>query len=148
VSGANVEWTEINAAWGQTLLLLYTIARKLEFTFETYRLIPMGSFSRIEKISGDKGTYELYGSGDIHLTRILHNRRFDFAMVAFLDCLRQLMHHVKGLDPTIEFPHAVVKDKIGEASIKLQFNQEEVWTRAMRHVLLALKLLLKWATSG
>jgi len=42
----------------------------------------------------------------------------------------------------------VVKDKIGEASIKLQFNQEEVWTRAMRHVLLALKLLLKWATSG
>jgi Apg6 BARA domain len=81
VSGVNVEWAEINAAWGQTLLLLYTIARKLEFTFETcvqqfvvwfaraigaessptgrYRLIPMGSFSRIEKISGDKGTYEL-----------------------------------------------------------------------------------------
>lgn len=148
VSGVNVEWAEINAAWGQTLLLLYTIARKLEFTFETYRLIPMGSFSRIEKISGDKGTYELYGSGDIHLTRILHNRRFDFAMVAFLDCLRQLMEHVKGLDSAVEFPHAVVKDKIGEASIKLQFNQEEVWTRAMRHVLLALKLLLKWATSG
>ena len=29
-----VEWAEINAAWGQTLLLLYTIARKLDFTFE------------------------------------------------------------------------------------------------------------------
>ena len=29
-----VEWAEINAAWGQTLLLLYTIARKLEFSFE------------------------------------------------------------------------------------------------------------------
>ena len=31
-----VEWAEINAAWGQTLLLLYTIARKLDFTFEKY----------------------------------------------------------------------------------------------------------------
>ena len=29
-----VEWAEINAAWGQTLLLLYTIARKLDYTFE------------------------------------------------------------------------------------------------------------------
>lgn len=47
-----------------------------------------------------------YGSGDIHLTRILHNRRFDFAMVAFLDCLRQLMEYVKALDPAIEFPHS------------------------------------------
>ena len=31
-----VEWAEINAAWGQALLLLYTIARKLDFTFEKY----------------------------------------------------------------------------------------------------------------
>jgi beclin 1 len=29
-----VEWAEINAAWGQTLLLLYTIARKMDFSFE------------------------------------------------------------------------------------------------------------------
>lgn len=42
----------------------------------------------------------------------------------------------------------IVKDKIGEVSVKLQFNQEEAWTRALRHVLLALKLLLKWTTNG
>jgi hypothetical protein len=34
--GINVEWAEINAAWGQALLLLYTIARKVDFTFESY----------------------------------------------------------------------------------------------------------------
>lgn len=34
--GMNVEWTEINAAWGQALLLLYTIARKVDFIFESY----------------------------------------------------------------------------------------------------------------
>lgn len=31
-----MEWPEVNAAWGQTLLLLYTIARKLDFTFDKY----------------------------------------------------------------------------------------------------------------
>ena len=42
----------------------------------------------------------------------------------------------------------IIKDKIGEASVKVQFSQEEAWTRALRHVLLALKILLKWATNG
>lgn len=148
VPGVPVEWPEINAAWGQTLLLLYTIARKLDYTFENYRLIPMGSFSRIERTIGDKATYELYGSGDLHLGRLLHNRRFDFAMVAFLECLKQLIDSVKSQDPTVEFPHQIVKDKIGEASVKLQFSQEEAWTRALRHVLLALKIVLKWTTNG
>ncbi|KAI0759819.1 APG6-domain-containing protein [Trametes elegans] len=148
VPGVPVEWAEINAAWGQTLLLLYTIARKLDFTFENYRLVPMGSFSRIEKTTGDKAVYELYGSGDLHFGRLLHNRRFDFAMVAFLDCLKQLMDYVKSQDPQVDFPHQVVKDKIGEASVKQQFSQEEAWTRALRHVLLALKILLKWTTNG
>ncbi|KAH8107998.1 APG6-domain-containing protein [Cristinia sonorae] len=148
VPGVPVEWAEINAAWGQTLLLLYTIARKLDYTFENYRLIPMGSFSRIERTTGDKATYELYGSGDLHIGRLLHNRRFDFAMVAFLECLKQLIDYVKSQDPHVDFPHQIVKDKIGEASVKVQFSQEEAWTRALRHVLLALKILLKWATNG
>lgn len=148
VPGVPVEWSEINAAWGQTLLLLYTIARKLDLTFENYRLVPMGSFSRIERTLGDKATYELYGSGDLHFGRLLHNRRFDFAMVAFLECLKQLMDYVKSQDSNIEFPHQIIKDKIGEAPIKLQFSQEESWTRALRHVLLALKIILKWTTNG
>ena len=75
----------------------------------SYRLVPMGSFSRIEKTTGDKATYELYGSGDLHFGRLLHNRRFDFAMVAFLDCLKQLMDYVKSQDPQVDFPHQSVK---------------------------------------
>ncbi|KAF9478809.1 beclin 1 protein [Pholiota conissans] len=148
VPGVPVEWAEINAAWGQTLLLLYTIARKLDYTFENYRLIPMGSFSRIEKTTGDKANYELYGSGDLHFGRLLHNRRFDIAMVAFLDCLKHLMDHIKLQDAGVDFPHQISKEKIGDVSVKLQFNQEEAWTRSLRHVLLALKICLKWATNG
>ena len=36
VSGVNVDWAEINAAWGWTLLLLYTIAKKVGYEFETW----------------------------------------------------------------------------------------------------------------
>jgi beclin 1 len=126
----------------------------------------MGSFSRIEQTSPSKTTHELYGSGDLHIGRLLHNRRFDFAMVAFLDCLKALIDYIKSQDPTVDFPHQsasffftadrgftvfivrIVKDKIGDVSVKLQFSQEDAWTRALRHVLLALKILLKWATSG
>ena len=68
----------------------------------------MGSFSRIERTVGDKATYELYGSGDLHLGRLLHNRRFDFAMVAFLDCLKQIIDFVKSQDQGVEFPHQYV----------------------------------------
>ncbi|TFK26501.1 beclin 1 protein [Coprinopsis marcescibilis] len=148
VPSVPVEWAEINAAWGQTLLLLHTIVRKLDYTFENYRLVPMGSFSRIEKTTGDKASYELYGSGDLHFGRLLHNRRFDIAMVAFLDCLKHLVDHIRSQDPSIKFPHPISKDKIGDVSVKLQFNQEEAWTKSLRHVLLALKICLKWATSG
>lgn len=148
VPGVPVEWAEINAAWGQTLLLLYTIARKLDYTFEHYRLVPMGSFSRIEKTTGDKANYELYGSGDLHFGRLLHNRRFDIAMVAFLDCLKHLIDHVKSQDPSVDFPHQISRDRIGDVSVKLQFNQEDAWTRSLRHVLLALKICLKWTTNG
>ena len=135
----------------------------------SWTLVPMGSFSRIERVNGDKASLELHGSGDLHIGRILHNRRFDHAMVAFLDCLRQTLEFVKAQDPTVEFPHQlrptlievglsgsdnwetttrIVKDKIGDVSVKVQFSQEEAWTRALRHVLLALKLLLKWTTNG
>lgn len=68
----------------------------------------MGSFSRIEKATGDKASYELYGSGDLHFGRLLHNRRFDFAMVAFLDCLKNIIDFVKSQDSQVDFPHQYV----------------------------------------
>ncbi|KAI5288008.1 autophagy protein 6, partial [Ascosphaera aggregata] len=45
-----VEWAEINAAWGQALLLLTTLAERSGYKFKGYRLRPMGSRSTIEKI--------------------------------------------------------------------------------------------------
>jgi beclin 1 len=68
-----------------------------------WRLIPMGSFSKIESITHE-AQYELYDTGDPAIVQILHRRRFNTGMVGFLDCLRQLMEHVKKEDSTVTFP--------------------------------------------
>jgi beclin 1 len=140
-----IEWSEINAAWGQTAFLLYTLARRCDFTFSDYRVHPVGSFSTIEKMGERKEVYELYGSGDWQLGRLLTDRRFDHAMVAFLDCVRQLCTEVQRRDASVKFPHTISRDKIGGASIRLQFGSDEIWTRALRNVLMTLKVLLAWS---
>lgn len=119
----NVDWTEINAAWGTASLLLVTVADKLGFTLKGYRIKPMGSMSRIEKLeypaSSPAATQssaitsraanasfqpsqppkstplDLFSSGDLIVGRMFIHRRIDAGMVAFLECLRQLGEFVE-----------------------------------------------------
>lgn len=119
--GQNVDWAEINAAWGQAILLLATVAERLKFSFQGYRLKPQGSTSRIEKLEypqqspsvsrqsiQDRGSHQatgisepkvtildLFSSGDMAIGRLLNHRRFDNGMVAFLDCIDQLAKYVQ-----------------------------------------------------
>jgi beclin 1 len=114
-----VEWGEINAAWGHALLLLDTVAGRLGFQFRGYRLMPMGSTSKILEIlpanakdGGRRGTgagerikeHELFSSSDYSISLSLFSRKFDGAMVAYLECLRQLIHYAQ----TTEFVKVVV----------------------------------------
>ncbi|KAL4957395.1 autophagy protein Apg6-domain-containing protein [Aspergillus filifer] len=185
LANPSVEWPEINAAWGQTALLLATIAEKLSFQFQGYRLKPMGSMSRIDKIeyprpspaqsAVDGGnanlsgqpkitTLDLFSSGDLPLHIPWLHRRFDAGMVAFLDCLRQLGEFVEktpapirpsrrdqaagGVVPGLKLPYTIKRDKIGDASIKLGFNQnDETWTRACKYTLTCCKFLLAHASN-
>lgn len=173
--GQAVEWNEINAAWGQTALLLDVVARKLGVGFRGYRLIPKGSFSVVyryedsrsqhysasaastflsisndtaeteaEDGTGEKTVYELYGSSDWQIGRLLQSRRFDHAQTGFLACLKQVVDHAAREDASFQTPHAINKDKIGEASIRLQFGSDETWTRALRHVLVTCNRVLMW----
>ena len=49
---AQQQWDEVNAGWGQAALLLVTISTKVGFSFSTYRIIPMGSFSKVGRVGG------------------------------------------------------------------------------------------------
>ncbi|XP_023612660.1 beclin-1 isoform X4 [Myotis lucifugus] len=46
-----VEWNEINAAWGQTVLLLHALANKMGLKFQRYRLVPYGNHSYLESLT-------------------------------------------------------------------------------------------------
>ncbi|KAL4786663.1 autophagy protein Apg6-domain-containing protein [Aspergillus varians] len=184
LANPSVEWPEINAAWGQTALLLATIAEKLNFQFQGYRLKPMGSMSKIDKIEYPRSSpaqstvdggnailsaapkitsLDLFSSGDLPLHIPWLHRRFDAGMVAFLDCLRQLGEFVEKTPtpvrpsrrdqvgtvvPGLKLPYTIKRDKIGDASIKLGFNQnDETWTRACKYTLTCCKFLLAHASN-
>src|SRR5271155_4836337 len=111
----------------------------------------MGSVSKIEELKTDpsnpssppKSTMlELFSSGDLPLGRLFMHRKLDSAMVAFLDCLRQLGDFAEAHDANLKLPYKsplpplvawlicrIVKDKIGDACVRLAFNQDETWTR-------------------
>jgi len=58
---APVDWSEINAAWGQTTLLLIALARKSNLTFQKYRLVPYGSHSYVEVSNDVTSGRSVYG---------------------------------------------------------------------------------------
>ncbi|KAJ2847653.1 autophagy protein [Coemansia erecta] len=146
-SSHGVEWPEINAAWGQALLMLQTVARRLEYEFIDYRLVAMGSFSRIERTAEPMATYELFGSGDLYLGRLFQSRRFDSAMVAFLACLDQLSQLIVSINPQLRIPYRIEQDKVGGVSIRPQFGQDDVWTRACKNTLMNARWALAFASS-
>ena len=139
-----VEWSEINAAWGQVLLLLATVTNKIGFKIKGYRLRPLGSTSRIEKLELDERTgeyvkvasLELFSSGDYPLERILNHKRLDAAMLAFLAVLKQICDHIESTDDSLHAPHVIADDKIGGISIKLSMStSNENWTTACKFAL-------------
>ncbi|KAF5681761.1 beclin 1 [Fusarium circinatum] len=148
LSNKPVDWPEINAAWGHALLLLVTVADKLSYRFDGYDPQPMGSTSRIiryevpspssSRISSravnappKKHVLELYSSGDMPLGLTFMHRRFDNAMVGFLELVRQLG----------ALPYKIDGDKIGDVSIKLGIAQDDGWTKACKLTLTCSKLL-------
>lgn len=148
-----VEWNEINAAWGQTVLLLHALANKMGLHFQRYRLVPYGNHSYLESLTDKSKELPLYCSGGL---RFFWDNKFDHAMVAFLDCVQQFKEEVEKGDTGFCLPYRmdVEKGKIedtggsgGSYSIKTQFNSEEQWTKALKFMLTNLKWGLAWVTS-
>lgn len=145
-----VDWPEINAAWGQTVLLLHSLAKKIDLKFERYRLVPYGNHSYLESLDDKAKELPLYCSGGF---KFLWDTKFDQAMVAFLDCLQQFKEKVEDGDATFHLPYKMEKGKIEDKStgksysIKIQFNSEEQWTKALKFMLTNLKWALAWVST-
>lgn len=143
-----VDWNEINAAWGQTVLLLSSLCKKLNLKLKRYELVPFGNFSYIKLTEGEMGKeLPLYCSGGY---KFLGNAKFDTGMVAFLECLQQLQSAMEERG-SFRLPYGMRGDRIvdneREYSVKTQFNSEERWTKAMKCLLTNLKWALAWIAS-
>ncbi|KAF8846890.1 APG6-domain-containing protein [Acephala macrosclerotiorum] len=167
LSNVPVDWPEINAAWGHTVLLLQTVADKLGYKFQGYELQPMGSTSRIIRYetpnpsasrnstrAGKKHILELYSSGDMPLGLTFMHRRFDIAMEAFLECMRQLGAYVEAESARgsesgrgLALPYKIEGAMIGDVSIKLGIAQDDAWSRACKFTLTCCKFLLAHASN-
>jgi beclin 1 len=172
LSNVPVDWPEINAAWGHALLLLQTVADRLGYKFVGYELQPMGSTSRIIRHEvppspstsrtgsvrstrpPKKSILELYSSGDMPLGLTFMHRRFDIAMEAFLECMRQLGSFVEQESARtsetgrgLALPYKIEGEKIGDVSIKLGIAQDDAWSRACKFTLTCCKFLLAHASN-
>jgi len=144
-----VDWNELNTAWGQTVLLLHSLARKIQLQFVRFQLVPYGNYSYVKVLAEDKDL-PLYGSGGF---RLIWDTKFDAGMAAFLDCLQQFKEWVEAGDSGFCLPYEMEKGRIRDPatgtaySVRMQFNSEEQWTKAMKYMLTNLKWGLAWVTS-
>lgn len=67
-------------------------------------------------------------------------------MVAVLNCLNQLTDYAEERDKSLRLPYRINRDKIGELSIRIQFNQDELWTKALKYMLTNMKWILVFAS--
>ncbi|KAM0455266.1 hypothetical protein ACHAPV_000558 [Trichoderma viride] len=168
LSNKPVDWPEVNAAWGHALLLLVTVADKLGYKFQGYDPLPLGSTSKIIRYEmpnpassrlgartmnapPKKHVLELYSSGDMPLGLTFMHRKFDTAMVGFLELIRQLgvfvQQETESTGTPLTLPYKIEGDKIGDTSIKLGIAQDDGWTKACKLTLTCCKFLLAHASN-
>ncbi|KAK7323334.1 hypothetical protein VNO77_26804 [Canavalia gladiata] len=142
----NVEWDEINAAWGQACLLLHTMCQYIRPKFQyRIKIIPMGSYPRITDTNNS--TYELFGP-----VNLFWSTRYDKAMTLFLACLKDFAEFAKSKDQQnnippekcFKLPYKIENDKVENYSITQSFNKQENWTKALKYTLCNLKWALYW----
>lgn len=146
-----VSWDEINAAWGQCVLLLQCLAKKIGLRFKRFKLVPYGNNSFIESLDNKSRELPLYVSGGF---MFIWTAKFDQAMIAFLDCLQQFKEQVEKDESSFKLPYKMEKGKIIDSingysfSIKMQTNSEEQWTKALKFMLTNLKWSLAYVASN
>lgn len=142
-----VEWDEINAAWGQAVLLLASLARSCSCRFTQYTLVPAGSFPKVKDKRGN--AYDLFGP----VGKVFGSNNYDRAQVGFLACLKEFAHYLKNNPMSsvdsggrpFELPWPIESDKIGGYSVRLTFAKDKNWTKALKYMLVDLKVCLKAA---
>eukprot|EP01104_Vermistella_antarctica_P011063 TRINITY_DN3039_c0_g1_i8.p1 TRINITY_DN3039_c0_g1~~TRINITY_DN3039_c0_g1_i8.p1 ORF type:complete len:478 (-),score=96.48 TRINITY_DN3039_c0_g1_i8:64-1497(-) len=142
-----VESPEISAAWGEATFLLFTLSKRLQYSFKRYFPFPLGAKSKMTKAS-DKSTYPLCPNRSNFLNFLFVDSKYHEAMVGFLCCVWELEHHLQSTYPNFELKYRISGDKIGGLSITRAEEDPPRWTKALTYLLFDLKILLAWTSSS
>eukprot|EP01104_Vermistella_antarctica_P011059 TRINITY_DN3039_c0_g1_i2.p1 TRINITY_DN3039_c0_g1~~TRINITY_DN3039_c0_g1_i2.p1 ORF type:complete len:409 (-),score=93.10 TRINITY_DN3039_c0_g1_i2:64-1290(-) len=119
-----VESPEISAAWGEATFLLFTLSKRLQYSFK--RCPNRSNF----------------------LNFLFVDSKYHEAMVGFLCCVWELEHHLQSTYPNFELKYRISGDKIGGLSITRAEEDPPRWTKALTYLLFDLKILLAWTSSS
>lgn len=152
---------EINAALGQVILLLSIIIKKLNLRISDYKLIPMGSYSKIEKYDTPTSTNEdsnktvlecFYNGSSSAFDRLFTSNSLDQAMIALLNVVKQMEEEIKvKYDSSFQLPHKINlnNNKVGGLYIKLNRKiADDDWTLACKYFMADVKYFLAFLNSS
>jgi beclin 1 len=138
-----IDWSEINAAFGQAVLAVSFVATKAGYEFKKFKLSPMGSFPKVYKADDLRTPMSLSydGSG----FSLFPKQTFNKALMGFLTCLQELADYTRSKDPTLSLPYVinVAEGKIHDHAVNLGAD-DETWTRALKFLLADIKWILAW----
>lgn len=138
-----IEWTEINAAFGQAVLAVAIVAEKAKIEFKKYGLLPLGNFPKVYKVDDRRTLYCLFTDGSFSL---FPKKRFNLALVGFLHCIEELGVYVTAQDPTLSLPYVIKASDglINDQSVLLGVD-DEIWTRSLKFLLTDIKWIIAWS---
>ena len=141
LAGQPVERVEANAALGQVALLVAALAARMGVAFARYRLVPMGSFSRVAPADDPRAMLELHFTG-----RLFAQGRMNGALKALLVCVAELGEHAQAADRSFWWPYPITHggERIADLPIAVG-GKDAAWTRACKCLLTDLKWLAAWA---
>lgn len=149
-----VTWHEINAALGQLILLLSTCLNILSLDLKEYKIIPMGSTSKIEKYEIDfsgkqkKTVIQLNCTGEFSFGGFFSHNNLDIGMVCLVEVLNQICAHIKTLDSTCQIPYVMDGDKVAGYCIRPSSrNGWKSWTDGCRFLLVNVKWILTFCVA-
>lgn len=148
-----VTWHEINAALGHLILLLSICLNILSLDLKGYKLIPMGSTSKIEKYETDssgkisKSIIQLYCTGEFSIGGFFSHNNLDTGMVCLVDVLNQIAAHIKKQDNSCEIPYVMKDDKVAGYCIKASRGGWKNWTDGCHFLLVNVKWILTFCVA-
>ncbi|AET41582.1 beclin 1 Ecym_8304 [Eremothecium cymbalariae DBVPG len=154
-SQVRVPWQEVNAAMGQLILLLATIANKIHYELDNYKLKPLGSYSKVEHYDQREQkwiVHNAFSNDEFKLGKFFHKETsLDKALECIIAIVDQIAKKISAFsrdhNGAMELPYIMHRDKINNISIKLMGSDPTVeWTTACKFLLTNAKWLLAFSS--